>query len=111
MACELFKTIDKAWGHYVALHDGHDFCLRKIVIYPNQSTPFKINYLRQETWIIVSGVATLIFNDSSYQLKENKSFFVPEDESYKISNDTTSNICLIVIRKKRDEDPYNYYRR
>ena len=111
------KTIvNKPWGSYQILDEGEKHTLKKIIVNPGDKLSLQSHDHRSEHWLIAEGIAEVIIDNETFNLKENENIFIPKGSKHRLSN--LGHQKLVVIEMwygetldeldiKRFEDIYN----
>jgi mannose-1-phosphate guanylyltransferase/mannose-6-phosphate isomerase len=88
----------RPWGFFDNLKEGHGFKVKLISLKPNSSISLQKHNHRAEHWIVVKGIAHIIFGDSEKILHENESTFIPKGEIHRLSNKQSFILEIIEIQ-------------
>tara|TARA_B100000686_G_C16146994_1_gene644904 strand:+ start:227 stop:622 length:396 start_codon:yes stop_codon:yes gene_type:complete len=89
------SIIEKPWGSYQVLEEGHKFQVKKITVNPGGKLSLQSHQNRSEHWIIAQGEAMVTINDNIKKYKENEIIFIPAKTKHSLENNNS--LTLIVI--------------
>ncbi|MDF2691114.1 MAG: mannose-phosphate guanylyltransferase/mannose-6-phosphate isomerase [Gammaproteobacteria bacterium] len=76
----------RPWGQHELLIESEHFQVRRVKIKPNMMISLQKHKLRSEHWVVVKGIAEVVYNDETHVVKENQSFYVPAGIVHSIKN-------------------------
>ena len=91
------NKVTRTWGHYKVLYEGKGFKVKELVISPHSSLSKQKHQHRTETWNIVSGECSVLINDETIQLTQDKGIFIPKDTWHKGINNADNPAHIIEI--------------
>ena len=94
---EIGQKVTRTWGHYVVLYDSEGFRVKELVINPHSSLSKQRHKHRSETWNIVSGECSVLINDETIKLTQDKGIFIPKDTWHKGINNADNPAHIIEI--------------
>jgi mannose-1-phosphate guanylyltransferase/mannose-6-phosphate isomerase len=92
------KTIYRPWGNIVLLQDGERYKSKQVTIKPHHRLSLQKHYHRAEHWIVVSGTARVVCNDSEQLITENQSTYIPVGASHMIENPGSIPLVMIEVQ-------------
>jgi len=78
--------VPRPWGYYMTLERGERYLVKKLWVQPGRSLSYQSHHHRSEHWVVVRGVARVVFDDDDKIIHENESFFVPKSHKHRLSN-------------------------
>tara|TARA_X000000950_G_scaffold289502_1_gene414402 strand:- start:17277 stop:18068 length:792 start_codon:yes stop_codon:yes gene_type:complete len=106
-----FETVKKPWGKYTTFDHQSDFLLKKINVDPGERLSLQSHDHRAEVWVVVKGIANVLLNERSYQLKTGETIFIPTGDKHMLSNDFSEELVLIEVQlgeDLREDDIFRY---
>jgi mannose-1-phosphate guanylyltransferase len=106
----------RPWGSYTILDDVQGYKIKRIEVKPGGRLSLQRHKYRNEHWVVVSGIATVTINDSSFLLNENESTYIEAGDIHRLSNDTDDVLTMVEVQVgpytgeddiERLEDDYN----
>ena len=88
----------KPWGRVRDLYRDPDVAVRLLTVNASASTSYKSHLLRQETWQVVFGKATVILDDKKVYLNQGDSILIPPGSKHRVINRTISPLMIVEIQ-------------
>jgi len=82
----LHRKVDRTWGWYDSIDDGHRFKVKRIQVKPGASLSLQKHHHRAEHWIVVKGTAEITNDKTTVLLSENQSTYIPFGAVHRLSN-------------------------
>ena len=110
------SIVNKPWGSFEIIDQGEKYKVKKIIVHPGGKLSLQSHESRSEHWLIASGVAEVIIDEITHNLKENDNIFVPRGSKHRLTNLGSENLIVIEMwfgdkldenDIKRFEDIYN----
>lgn len=109
-----FET--RPWGGFEVLSDSEKFKVKKLTVDPGAQLSYQSHRGREEHWVVVTGQATIVLNDTVHTVNPGQHFFIPRGAKHRLAN--RSNGPLVVVEMQtgdyfgedditRYEDDYN----
>lgn len=76
----------RPWGYYDSIDNGDRFQVKRIRVKPGASLSLQMHHHRAEHWIVVSGTAQVICDETVTLLTENESTFIPLGKKHRLHN-------------------------
>jgi mannose-6-phosphate isomerase len=90
---------DTPWGKWEVLVDS-DYCkVKRIIINQNKRLSYQTHTYREETWMIVKGIATVVLNDTESTLNPGDSIFIEKKAAHRIGNFGKESLIIIEIQR------------
>jgi mannose-6-phosphate isomerase-like protein (cupin superfamily) len=88
---EVGERRERPWGHYLVTGvgidiPGQEFCEKEISIKPGQILSLQSHRLRQETWTVMIGCATVILDGERKTLNQGDKMDIPSSAIHAIAN-------------------------
>jgi len=110
------KTITP-WGEFNVLLSENNTKVKKIIINPHSKLSYQSHKKRQEQWVLIEGILTVIRDDDEYILdRSGESFTIPLGSKHRAWNNTDKPVIFIEVQTGtyfgeddiiRYEDDYN----
>lgn len=91
----LHRKVQRPWGWYDSIDEGHRFKVKRIQVNPKASLSLQKHYHRAEHWVVVTGTAEITVGNQILTLTENQSTYIPLGETHRLKN--PGNIPLEII--------------
>jgi len=88
-------TAHRPWGTYTILEENPGYKVKQITVRPGAKLSLQYHHHRSEHWIVVSGVATVTNGDSTFDLKQNESTYIPKEAKHRLENKQNEELVLI----------------
>ncbi len=86
----------RPWGTWEVLDAGEHFCVKKIVVNPNQILSLQLHNFRAEHWIIAEGNAMIVLGEDTLYRKQDDSVYIPEKTKHRIKNVSDKNPLIFI---------------
>ena len=90
------------WGKWEVLVDSSYCKVKRIIVTPNNRLSYQTHKKREELWMIVKGIATIILNDEEKILHPGERIFIPKGAAHRIGNFNKENLVFIEIQLLRN---------
>lgn len=94
----LHQTVHRPWGTYTTLEEGERFKIKRIVVHPGETLSLQMHHHRSEHWVVVSGMAKVINDDSQLLLNTNESTFIRAGHQHRLENPGVIDLVLIEVQ-------------
>ncbi len=91
-------TIFRPWGCYTVLEECTGFKIKRIEVLPKHSLSLQMHQHRSEHWVVVSGVASVMNNEKSFELSESQSTYIEAGHKHRLSNNSDENLVIIEVQ-------------
>ena len=89
------SVVNKPWGSFEIIDEGDKYTVKKIIVHPGGKLSLQSHEHRSEHWLIASGVAEVIIDETTYSLKENDNIFIPRGSKHRLTNVGSENLTVI----------------
>jgi mannose-1-phosphate guanylyltransferase len=83
---ETHPTSYRPWGGLTSLIAGDRFQVKRIFVAPGKQLSLQKHHHRSEHWIVVRGTAEITIGETTRQLTENQSVYIPLGEVHRLAN-------------------------
>ena len=80
------KKVERPWGTYEIITKGNGFQVKRLIINPDSRLSLQWHRHRDETWVIVRGVAEIEVNKNKKNLGRGENVFVARTITHRIKN-------------------------
>lgn len=80
------RQVYRPWGHYDAVDEGPRFKVKRITVKPGEKLSVQMHHHRAEHWVVVSGTAKVLLNQTEKIVSENESIFIPVGSVHSLEN-------------------------
>jgi|TARA_B110000285_G_scaffold219165_1_gene269459 mannose-6-phosphate isomerase len=88
----------RPWGNYEVLLDSDVTKVKRITINPHKRLSYQYHHKREERWVCVEGVLTLILDGKEIQLQYGDEIHIPLGAKHRGWNNTDSKVVFIEIQ-------------
>lgn len=92
------ETISRPWGYYICKDKGINYLTKIICVKPNQQLSLQSHKYRSEHWVVLEGNATVIKNNTIYNLTEGESIDISIDVKHSLQNKTNKDLKILEIQ-------------
>lgn len=93
-----FGKFEKPWGFYEVISDNNDHKIKRIVVDQNSSLSLQSHQSRDETWVIIQGIASATVGNEDFVLTPGENIFVPRLTRHRIRNISNEPLVFIEIQ-------------
>ncbi len=86
---------ERPWGSFTVLHDSDEFKVKIIEVNPGARLSYQSHKRREENWVAVSGVATVILNDEELTVNCGENIFIPKQSKHRLWNKSDKAIKIV----------------
>jgi mannose-6-phosphate isomerase-like protein (cupin superfamily) len=87
--------VNKPWGSFEIIDKGEKYTVKKILVIPGGQLSLQSHKHRSEHWLIAEGIAEVIIDKKTYNLKENDNIFIPLGSKHRLTNNGTQDLIVI----------------
>ena len=80
------KKVERPWGTYEIITKGNGFQVKRLIINPDSRLSLQWHRHRDETWVIVRGVAEIEVDKNKKNLGRGENIFVARTITHRINN-------------------------
>ena len=80
------KKLERPWGTYEIITKGNGFQVKRLIINPDSRLSLQWHRHRDETWVIVRGVAEIEVDKNKKNLGRGENIFVARTITHRIKN-------------------------
>ncbi|MEI7376855.1 mannose-1-phosphate guanylyltransferase/mannose-6-phosphate isomerase [Dickeya chrysanthemi] len=91
----------RPWGKSRNIDAGEHYQVKKLTVRPGQGLSLQQHFHRAEHWIVLSGIAKVQVDDSTYFLSENQSTFIQPGAVHTLENPGLIDLVMIEVRSGR----------
>jgi len=92
------KKVYRPWGYYESVDAGKKYQVKKIVVKPKQRLSIQKHFHRAEHWVVVFGKANVLKGDQWFEVLENESIFIKQEEIHSLENNTEESLEIIEVQ-------------
>lgn len=79
-------TVDRPWGSYTLLEISGRHKVKNITVQPEQRLSLQLHYHRNESWVVVSGIASVEIEGVQFLLQRGECTRIQAGEKHRLSN-------------------------
>lgn len=92
----LSMEVPTPWGSWRVLHETERCKVKQLVVNPGARLSYQTHRYRKESWVVVTGKATVILLGAPYHLKTGDSIQIPIGVPHRVSNQSTSDPLVLI---------------
>jgi mannose-6-phosphate isomerase-like protein (cupin superfamily) len=98
---ELGREYDeRPWGSFTVLDDGAlDHKVKRIVVTPGKRLSYQTHQFRAEHWYVVSGVATVVLDGTTFELAPGESVDIAIGAAHRCENHGEEPVVFIEVQR------------
>jgi mannose-6-phosphate isomerase len=90
---------ERPWGNYTVLDDVEDdHKVKRIVVTPGKRLSYQTHKFRAEHWYVVSGIATVVLDGETLELKPGESVDIPIGAAHRCENHGEEPVVFIEVQ-------------
>jgi mannose-6-phosphate isomerase len=90
---------ERPWGSYTVLDDvKDDHKVKRIVVTPDRRLSYQTHKFRAEHWYVVSGIATVVLDGETRELKPGESVDIPIGAAHRCENHGEEPVVFIEVQ-------------
>lgn len=97
-AHKLHRTVYRPWGTYTVLEEGAGFKIKRIEVNPGAMISLQMHQHRSEHWVVVSGIAKVINDETELMLNANESTYISAGHKHRLENPGQQNLVIIEVQ-------------
>jgi mannose-1-phosphate guanylyltransferase/mannose-6-phosphate isomerase len=94
----LHRKVHRPWGWYDSVDEGERFKVKRIQVKPGASLSLQKHHHRAEHWVVVKGKADITNGDTTLQLTENQSTYIPLGSVHRLANPGSTTLEIIEVQ-------------
>lgn len=95
---KLHREVYRPWGKYDSVDNGQRFQVKRITVKPGAKLSVQMHHHRAEHWIVVSGTAKVLIDDTEQFVTENESVYIPITAVHALENPGKVDLELIEVQ-------------
>ena len=92
------RRVFRPWGYYDLIAEGTTFKVKKLSVHPGAKLSLQLHRKRSEHWIVISGQADIVKDETTLQLDVNQSTFIPCGIKHRLMNNTKTLLEIIEVQ-------------
>jgi mannose-1-phosphate guanylyltransferase/mannose-6-phosphate isomerase len=98
--------VRRPWGSYTVLTVEPGYKVKRLTVNPGEKLSLQLHNYRSEHWVVVSGIATIVYGMETRLLQASESVFIPEKTKHRIANNGNEPLVIIETQMggRVDED-------
>ncbi|WP_024605739.1 MULTISPECIES: mannose-1-phosphate guanylyltransferase/mannose-6-phosphate isomerase [unclassified Pseudoalteromonas] len=94
----IHREVYRPWGKYDSVDNGERFQVKRITVKPGAKLSVQMHHHRAEHWIVVSGTAKVLIDDTEQFVTENESVYIPITAVHALENPGKVDLELIEVQ-------------
>ncbi len=92
------RTIQRPWGAYTVLEEGHGYKVKRIEVIPGKRLSLQLHHQRSEHWVVIAGTARVTRGEEVYDLQAGMSTGIPKETPHRLENPGKMPLEIIEIQ-------------
>ena len=92
------RKVYRPWGWYDSIEMGDSFQVKRLHIKPGARLSLQSHQQREEHWIVVSGVASVVKGNKNLELHKGQSTYIKIGEKHSLANDGDEELEIIEVQ-------------
>ena len=97
-AYKTHRTVARPWGTYTVLEEGPRFKIKRIEVKPGASLSLQMHHHRNEHWVVVSGMASVVVGEKEILVNTNESTYIPAGHKHRLTNPGLLDLVMIEVQ-------------
>lgn len=97
-AFRVHRTAHRPWGAYTVLEEGTRYKIKRITVKPGASLSLQKHHHRSEHWVVVSGTAKVVNDQSETLVRSNESAYIPIGACHRLMNPGVIDCVMIEVQ-------------
>ncbi len=93
------QSLDTPWGRWDILLETPDCKVKRIIVTSGQRLSYQKHFKRQETWVVVSGVATVTLDGTISHYHPGEVVQIPLEAAHRVANTGTDPLIFIEVQR------------
>lgn len=93
------NALDTPWGRWEVLLETSDYKVKRIIVAAGQRLSYQKHFKRQETWVVVAGVATVTLDGIVTQYQPGEVVHIPCEAAHRVANKGTETLAFIEVQR------------
>ena len=93
------QALDTPWGRWEVLLEAADCKVKRIIVASGQRLSYQKHFKRQETWVVVNGVATVTINGIISEYHPGQVVQIPLEAAHRVANTGTNPLIFIEVQR------------
>jgi len=86
---------ERPWGCYEVLEERPGFKVKVLEVKPGARLSLQRHSRRGEHWVVVEGVADVVFGDQELQLRKGEHIYIPPETNHRLGNSGDVKLAII----------------
>ena len=92
------KKVNRPWGWFETIDEGSNFKVKRIQVNPVAKLSYQSHQFRNEHWVVVRGIATIIQDGKKVILKHDQSTYIKKGVKHQLINNEKTNLEIIEVQ-------------
>ena len=93
-----YEIESRPWGMYEVLLNAIDCKVKRITVSPEQRLSYQSHKHREENWVVIKGVLTVILDNKEHTIYPGESIFIPLGAKHRAWNKTPKLVQFIEVQ-------------
>ncbi len=89
----------RPWGSWHVIDEADGYKIKRIHVSPGCRLSYQTHAFRSEHWVVVTGVATCVLDDVSFQAVPGQTVTVPCGAKHRVGNDGSDELIIIEVQR------------
>jgi mannose-1-phosphate guanylyltransferase/mannose-6-phosphate isomerase len=92
------SIVHRPWGWYEVIDEGINFIVKRICVKPLAKLSYQSHSFRNEHWVVVKGIATIIKDEKKITLKSDESTYIQKKVKHQLMNYENDDLEIIEVQ-------------
>ena len=88
----------RPWGWFESLVNMPGYQVKRLHVYPGAALSLQSHKHRSEHWVVVSGTATVVRDNTNFTLRTNESVYIHVGQKHRLANETDAPLTVIEVQ-------------
>lgn len=89
----------RPWGAWHILEAGPGYKIKRLDVRPGHRLSYQVHAHREETWVVVFGMATCVVNGQTFKLGPGETITVPQGAAHRIVNGHSEPLMIVEVQR------------
>ena len=92
------NRVNRPWGWFETVDLGKNFKVKRIQVSPGAKLSYQSHQFRNEHWVVLKGIATVIYDDKQMRLNYNESTYIKAGIKHQLINQENEPLEIIEVQ-------------
>jgi len=90
--------VNRPWGWFETIDQGTNYKVKKIYVNPGARLSYQSHKFRNEHWVVLKGLATIIYDEKKMILKHDESTYIKKHIKHQLINQEKKPLLIIEVQ-------------